>query len=181
MDDYSRLFDGNINDWKKSSSKSREEIEKADDDFFARYAARIEEVDIIPGIKGAVRELAGSYTLIVISSTITSLIEKLLRRAAMLAYFEKFSGDGIVNINKTERIAINLEKYNALPKECIFITDTLGDMREAASCGVASIGVEWGVQRKENLRKADPFRIVERPEELFPAVSDYFKTRSKHN
>jgi phosphoglycolate phosphatase len=175
-DDYSNLFDGNINDWKKTSSKSQEEIKKADDDFFARYAAQMANVKVIPGMEDAVRELAKPYALIIISSTITSLIDGFLRSNRMLSYFEEFDGDEIVHNNKTERIAAALEKYGAQPGDCIFITDTLGDMREAARCGIASIGVEWGVQKKENLRKANPFRIVEKPEELFQAVSDYFNT-----
>ena len=93
----------------------------------------------------------------------------------MRSFFEKLDGDMIVHNNKTERINNAFEKYGVGPKDCVFITDTLGDMREAASCGIPSIGVTWGFHKKNNLEKGNPFKIAETPEELIEAVADYFK------
>lgn len=175
-DDYRELFNGNINDWKKNSSYSEAEIKKADDEFFARWTIKMAKANVFPGIKDAVRELAKSYTLIIISSTIASPIRDFLERNGIFSYFEQFSGDRVVHSDKAERIKRTFKKYGVGPKYCVFITDTLGDMREATSCGISSIGVAWGFQKKESFRRAKPFKIVEKPKDLFFAVSDYFKT-----
>ena len=175
-DDFANLFAGNINDWKKDTSCGPDEIKRIDDEFFARYIPEMAKVKIFPGMKEAVGELAGSHTLIIVSSVISGIIKDFLERNDMLRYFEKFDGDNIVHVDKTERIKKVLKKYGVGPKDCIFITDTLGDMREAAGCGIASIGVAWGFQKKEDLLKAKPFKMVKKPKELFKAVSDYFET-----
>jgi phosphoglycolate phosphatase-like HAD superfamily hydrolase len=175
-DDFANLFDGNINDWKKGASYGPDEIKKIDDEFFARYISKMGEVKVFPGMKETARELAGSYTLIIISSMLASLVKDFLERNDMLRYFEEFESDNVVYANKTERIKKVFKKYGIGPKDCVFITDTLGDMREASSCGVSSIGVAWGFQKKENLLGAKPFKIVENPKELILAVYDYFKT-----
>ncbi|MFH1582653.1 MAG: HAD hydrolase-like protein, partial [bacterium] len=73
------------------------------------------------------------------------------------------------------RMKMVFKKYRAEPKDCVFITDTLGDIREAASLGVKSIGVSWGFQEKGNLLKGKPISIAEKPKDLLNIVSACFK------
>ena len=71
------------------------------------------------------------------------------------------------------------DEYKIGYKDCIFVTDTLGDIKEAIKCNVQSIAVTWGFQPKERLLKGNPYAIVETPEELFAAISDWtFKDES---
>ena len=69
-----------------------------------------------------------------------------------------------------------LEKYGIQPNDCVFITDTLGDMREAKAAGVGAIGVSWGFHSRETLSKDEPLRIVESPQDMPRAISDYFSS-----
>lgn len=64
-----------------------------------------------------------------------------------------------------------LTQFGVSENESLFITDTLGDMREAANAGLKSIGVSWGFQRRETLLKGDPHAIVDTPEELFSVLT----------
>src|SRR3989344_1361064 len=41
----------------------------------------------------------------------------------------------------------------------------------------SSIGVTWGFHTPETLQQGNPFRLVEHPEKLSPAVSDYFQEK----
>ena len=77
---------------------------------------------------------------------------------------------GDIHRSKVAKIQMILKKHGIKPAEAIFITDTLGDMREAIKCGVLSIGVTWGFHEKERLQKGNPFVIVETPQELPKAI-----------
>lgn len=81
--------------------------------------------------------------------------------------FEEHSSK-IVKINKL------LEKYNLKPNDAVFITDTIGDIKEANDCKVNTIAVTWGVHERERLEKGNPWRIIDNPEELKPAILEYF-------
>ncbi len=175
--DYRNLFNGNIHDWAKGSSLEEKEIKRINEEFFARYIPQMEKVRVIPGMKEAIAKLGEIYTLFIISSTITSHIRDFLERNNILSYFNDIVGSKFIDANKTERIKAVFKKYSVGAEDCVFITDTLGDMREAARVGVQSIGVAWGFQKKENLLKGKPFFLVEKPEELFDIVSNYFKQK----
>lgn len=173
--EYRRLFEGNINNWEKTMDvhalKCRE-----DRDFFAEYTPRMKkEVRIVPGIKDVIIELGKKYTLVVISSTITSPIQEFMDKYHIADYFEHIMGND-VHEQKTEKIRMVFEDYRVEAKNCIFITDTLGDMREAETMNIGSIGVAWGFHAPKTLQRGNPFRIVKQPYDILVAVSEYFDT-----
>ncbi|MBU1557929.1 hypothetical protein KKC45_03125 [Patescibacteria group bacterium] len=57
----------------------------------------------------------------------------------------------------------------------MFITDTLGDIREASEMDIKSIGVTWGFHNRETLKRGNPFNIAEKPEDLSSAIDNYFQ------
>jgi len=137
----------------------------------------MKKVKMIPGMKEVITKLGKLYTLIIISSTITSPIRDFLKRNNILLYFDDIVGSNVIHTNKTKRIKMVFGKYGVGAKDCVFITDTLGDMREAASVGIQSIGVSWGFQGKENLIKGNPFCIADKPQDLLSIVFEYFDKR----
>ncbi len=62
------------------------------------------------------------------------------------------------------------EKYNLKPEECIFVTDTTGDIIEARKINLRTITVTWGYHNKELLESEYPFCIVDTPDELLKAI-----------
>lgn len=175
--DFRQLFDGNIYDHMKNGGLvGRKEAEKMSKEFFKIYLPRMKEVKMVSGMKEAIKMLSKIYTLLIISSTITSPIGEFLKRYNTFSYFDEIVKGDAYHTNKVERIKMVFKKYKVGAKDCIFITDTLGDMKEAASVGVSSIGVAWGFQEKENLLKGNPFRIAEKPEDLCVAVASYFSS-----
>jgi len=173
-EDFRNLFNGNISDWSKNTSYNEEEIKRINDDFFAKYIPQMKKVKMIPDMKEVIARLGKIYTLLIVSSTIISPIRDFLKRNKILSYFDDIVGSNFVDANKIERIKMVLKKYGVEAKDCVFITDTLGDIKEAASVGVQSIGVVWGFQEKENLLKGKPFRIIEKPEDLCATIASYF-------
>lgn len=173
-ENFRKLFDGNIVDWAMKSIPKKE-LERINREFWKRHIPQMKKVKIFPDMKEVIMELAKKYTLLIISSTIISRIRDFLEGNDMLSYFDDIVGNNFIDANKTERMKMVFKKYAVEIKDCIFITDTLGDMREAASLKVQSIGVSWGFQKKENLLKGEPFSIAEKPKELLSIVSNYFK------
>lgn len=62
-----------------------------------------------------------------------------------------------------------------LPQKTIFITDTLGDMREAEKCNVKCIAITGGYHEEETLRKGNPILITDSGKEIIRAVASYFE------
>jgi len=172
-DVFRGFFDGNINDWGKGAV-SANEIQRIRKEFFEKYLPRIKEVKMFPGIKEAITKLEKLYTLIVISSTITSPIREFMERYNMAEHFDEIMGND-VHTSKVEKAKMVFKKYGVGAPDCVFITDTLGDMREASLAGVRSIGVTWGFHKKDKLLKGNPFCIIEKPEDLNSIVCEYLK------
>ena len=173
-EEYKKGFEGNINDWLHHPENSHTKDCRHDLDFFEEYIPRMEnEVDIVSGMKEVITELEKNYVLIVISSTITSPIEDFLRKHDLYSHFDCVMGND-VHKSKVEKIKMVFERYNTKEENCVFVTDTLGDMKEAQEMNVASIGVAWGFHDKETLQKGKPFKIVEKPEELVGVIEGVF-------
>jgi len=171
---YLSLFEGNIyekfDEIDKGSNEDREEDQK----FFELYAERILDEPPIKDIVEVFAKLNEDHTLIVISSSINAPIERYLEEHNIRHAFDAVMGAD-VHKSKREKMRMVFEKYGTSAKNCVFITDTLGDMREAHAMGVGSIAVSWGFHPHETLEKGVPFRIIDRADELPDTIEDYFK------
>jgi phosphoglycolate phosphatase-like HAD superfamily hydrolase len=119
------------------------------------------------------REFSKTYRLIIVSSTHNDLIRAFLHTYRMQDGIEDVYGLE-TNARKDEKFRAIFAKYDIAPEQTIFVTDTLGDINEATTVDLRSIGVTWGFQDRHTLSRGNPFRIVDTPQELPKAVSDYF-------
>lgn len=173
-DIYRKRFEGNINDWEEPINVHTDEC-RHDIDFFTEYIPRMKkEAKLVPGIKDIITQLEKSYKMVVISSTITSPIKEFLDEHDLADHFTEIMGND-VHKSKVEKIKMVFEKYALEAKDCVFITDTLGDMREAEKMKVGAIGITWGFHAPDTLLKGKPFRLVDKPKDILTSVEDYFK------
>lgn len=173
--DYRRAFEGNINDWEESLRMQEHGPECQHDlPWFDHFTPLFQdEVLPFPGMDEVLRGLREKYVLIIISSTLTSPIQGFMEKFHLGRYIAEVMGND-VHRHKTEKIRMVLEKYGTTPERCVFVTDSVGDMREAAAMQVGAIGVTWGWHTREALGKGAPYRIVDTPAEITAAVTDYF-------
>ena len=82
--------------------------------------------------------------------------------------------------SKVEKFKMIFKEYGLKPEECIFVTDTLGDLREAKKVGVPTIAVTWGYHGKTRLKKGSPNLIIHDFEELTGAI-EKLKGIKKHS
>lgn len=173
-DIYRKRFERNINDWEELINIHTKEC-RHDIDFYKEYLPRMKkEVQIVPGMRDVIIELKKSHILIIISSTITNQILGFLKTHDLINHFTQIMGND-VHKSKVEKIKMVFESYGIGPDNCVFVTDTLGDMHEASLKNVGVIGITWGFHESGRLIRGKPFRLVEKPNDLLMAVCDYFK------
>ena len=77
--------------------------------------------------------------------------------------------------SKKKKFRMTFEEYSLLPSECVFITDTLGDLLEANLLEVPTIAVTWGYHDETRLKYGKPHNIIHEFDDL-PGAIDSFNT-----
>ncbi len=179
---YLDAFEGNVHDWDKNTESWHSPDCKhtiTQGGWFDVYIPLMRKhVTIFPEVASVLKKLAEKYTFIIISSSPTEPIQEFLWKNGIDSYFTEVLGSDI-HKSKVEKIKMVFKKHKVTHKDCIFVTDTLGDMREAREMNVDCIGTSWGYHEPERLLKGKPFRIVDTPNDLIIAVSDYFDKRNQ--
>ena len=162
-DGYRSWFNGNVYD----NEDVRLDGIRVDenDPFFKIYTPLLMEQEPVSGMVEVIKELHSDHRMVVISSTISSPIKDYLDKHNLSRHFDKIYG-GDVHKSKVAKIKMVFTEFKVESDGCIFVTDTLGDMREAAKMGIKSIGVTWGFQKLESLQKGNPIAIANSPNEL---------------
>jgi len=164
MDDYKDLFNGNLYAHERVSSANQ-------DLFYALSGPEYEKLAMEEHIKEELLKLKEKYLLFIISSN----SEKILHR-----YFERNKGSHIfkeilgmeTHTSKIEKFKILFKKYDLNKDNCVFVTDTLGDILEANKLEIDTIAVDFGFHERERLEKGHPKKIVSHFKDILPAVEE---------
>jgi len=170
LEEYKSFFDGNIHDAVRKNGEPR----KAHPQFSEKYESLVRTLEIPDILKESVHTLSKTYTLVIISSTYTSSIDEILKRENIRECFTLLLGADI-HRSKVVKIGMVLDEYKVEAKDCVFITDTLGDIREATTCNIPSIAVTWGFHERENLEKGQPIAILDDPTTLVSTIENVLK------
>lgn len=162
-DGYRSWFDGNIYD-SEGAGLSNVRVDE-NDQFYKLYAPQLMEKEPVSGIIDVIKELHTDHRMVIVSSSLSSSIKDYLDKHNLLRHFDKIYG-GDIHKSKVVKIKMVFAEFNASPDDCLFITDTLGDMREATKVGVRSFGVTWGFQKLAALQKGNPIAIANSSKEL---------------
>ena len=155
-EEYKKRFEGNINDAMKKVAPKGLSNGTFVEDYFLELTKCTPYAEVVDAIK----ILAKKYTLIVISSTVSPAIDTFLTTNNIRECFQDILGNDIEK-SKIKKIHMVFEKYSVSPEDCVFVTDTLGDIKEAKHCGVRSIAVTWGYHTRETLEKEKPYAIID--------------------
>ncbi len=111
-------------------------------------------------IKEILRMLHKDYMLFIVSSGGTRNIADFLRNNNALGFFNEVLGLESSR-SKEEKFKMIFAKYSLTPDECVFITDTLGDIIEANNAGIRTIAVSFGFHDRKTLEKGNPVAVVD--------------------
>lgn len=160
-EDYRTWFDGNIYEHPVVRAAGPMNVIE----YFEEYKKGFTNRVIEPELKNTLFALTSQFHLVIISSIDDDIINPYLKRSKIDNIFEEVWGIR-KKTSKVEKFKDFLSVYHLTADECLFITDTLGDIKEANKVGIESVGVTWGYQGRDRLQKGKPGKIVDTPQEL---------------
>ena len=106
-----------------------------------------------------------NFVMGIVSSGHEDYIKENFRKNNILKYFHFIYGKqtGFTKVKKFELI---FSEYAVSPDDCIFITDTLGDIKESSEVGIPTYGITGGYHSRDTLLKGSPIAVVQSLDEL---------------
>ena len=124
-----------------------------------RYARDKAEVAMYPGAKELLEDLhARGHLLVLNTSAIDRNCLPLLERRGITSKVEKFK--------------MVEEKYGVAAADMVFVTDTLGDLREADTAGVPTVAVTWGAHDRSFFEREEHSNLLDIVD-TFPALETH--------
>ncbi|MEM9280286.1 MAG: HAD-IA family hydrolase [Verrucomicrobiota bacterium] len=134
---------------------------------------RMDQVELISGIRDAVIDLSGAgYRLGILSSNSADNVRIFLRRCELLDCFS-FIEAGVSLFGKSQRILNVLRKEKIDQDWVMYVGDETRDMEAARKSSVAGLAVCWGVNGREAMETEDPDYCIDSPSELIAAARDF--------
>lgn len=91
-----------------------------------------------------------------------------LEREFGAGYFDCILGikDGVKLKPDPQGAETVMSKLGVNRDECLYIGDTIVDMRTGKGAGIFTVGVTWGFRDEDELRAGNADAVIERPEEI---------------
>lgn len=177
---YRSFFDGNIHEFVKPNQHLYKDVDVPTKKYpygknFQYFIDHIDKVKMADNINKIIQGLEQKYSLFIISSTHSVVIKKILDKINLTDKFFNIYGSD-VETSKVKKFAMILEEGRSNPKNSIFITDTLGDLKEAEKVGIKCLVAAWGFeyQSVENLKKGQYIAIIKDIKNLSKEINKYF-------
>jgi phosphoglycolate phosphatase len=128
-----------------------------------RAFGTVESPELFPGMAEVIERLAEAHPVVVITSSATDVVRRILRERQVRGVAEVIGGD--VEPSKTVKIEAARRRYGEA-LEPWYVCDTVGDVAEARAAGAAVVGAGWGWHGEERLLRAGPDLIARHPSDL---------------
>jgi phosphoglycolate phosphatase len=149
-------------------------------DFFAEYSKNILDQPVVNGLTDVLEFVSQNFTTILVSSTTSPPIKKYLDHNDLTKYFSAlFCND--IPTPKSDKFKIIIDHFKIKPSECVFITDTVGDIREAHKVKIPSVGVTWGYHDEDMIREGNPVATIDYPTQLKGAIEEALDFSGEYN
>jgi phosphoglycolate phosphatase len=126
----------------------------------SEYSKNKLAMPLYEGIKELLIDLhTAGYILTINTSAYERNCLPLLEQENLLELFD-FLATSEVSESKVEKFNMIKEKYGVTVGEMIFVTDTLGDLREAERAGIPTICVTWGAHNEDYFTREPHANLV---------------------
>lgn len=153
---------------RKLDKKPKEETETERLERDKHYTERKMSTPMYAGIRELVEKLSQDYTLVINTSGMRANSVVLLEQEGIDKHFSYF-GTKETHPMKVEKFKMIAKEFGQEMSQMLFITDTLGDVKEAAIVGLPTIAVTWGMHSQEYFTEephSNLVAIVQNVEEL---------------
>ena len=120
--------------------------------------------------------LAQEYTLCIVSSNDEHAISQYLLSHNITQFSDVLGCE--FHKSKVHKIQYLMQKYGVNEKDCVFVTDTVGDVLESHQLSVPVIAVSYGYHDLERLARANPTHLVNAVPQLLTLLHN-LKTTSQ--
>lgn len=146
---YNDIHNGNFHqEAAKYSHLLPKETERERNKRYKDYSENKSKSKLFDGIKDLLQELHNlGYILVLNTNAYEQNTLPILKNSSIDNLFD-FITSAKTSKDKSEKFKIIANKYNVDNKEMLFITDALGDVRDADVANVPTLGVTWGVHDK---------------------------------
>ena len=143
-----------------------------------QYSEFKSQMPLFSGVKELLERLHGlSYIIVLNTSARERNCLPLLEKSKIIHLID-FAATADVLQSKTEKFHLIEEKYNVGKEDVLFVTDTLGDIKEAKQANVPTIAVTWGAHDKSFFTRephSNLIKIVDTVTELENFIEQYWK------
>lgn len=160
-EEFRAMFDMNYYEFKRPRER------KIEVDFFKEFSKYEESIIINEQNRLALKNLSKENTLSINTSNINDIVGRILQKNDVFNLFTKLYGADI-DRSKEKKFKMIFEELNTTPDQCLFISDTIGDILEAHKANVKSLAYigQEGFHPKEYIQKAKPYGYIENLSEI---------------
>lgn len=146
-----------------------EEIKEIYKNYWKDFEKDLDQIELFPEMKDILDKLAKKHKMVIVSSCKDELLERVMQKEEIRDLFEAIYGSSY-HESKVEKFKHVLRDFKLKADECIFVTDTLGDLHEAEKAGIESIAVSWGFHNSETLGQGKSKVIIHEPKDILTHV-----------
>ena len=154
VDDFRAHHDGNVFEEPKIKFKAERLSE-----YYSEYQKRLVPSHIAQAV-GPLTRLAAEHQLYIVSSNGEQAINAVLEQSGVVDLFARVMGVE-THASKVEKFKMLTKEYGVTPENALFISDTLGDVKEAHKVDLRTIAVTFGYHDRERLALGKPFQIAD--------------------
>lgn len=121
-------------------------------------------------VRAVLLKLRVTYDLFIVSANLAENISAYLNSNRLSDVFKDILGME-AHTSKADKFRLVFKKHGLGPEDCLFVTDTLGDILEAKALGLRVVAVDFGYHSREILAKGGPFRIISDLNDIFMILS----------
>ncbi len=132
------------------------------------------EIPIYDNVKRGIEKLSQDYDIFIITSAWEKNVVDCLKNNNIYGCFQKVMW-AETHRSKQEKFENLIQEYWLKKEEILFVTDTLGDIKEANNVGIKTIAIVWNYSKKEILEIWNPLLIIHNFEELLPFLENLQK------
>ncbi len=176
---YRDLFIGNY--LEESQKLKHLEVPRTEEERSERFAAYVDaksQLPLFPGIRELLQRLHESGILLILNtSTYERSCLPTLERTGIRDLFDYIAAADLSK-SKEEKFAFLQKHYSLASDEMLFVTDSLGDVREADAIGIPTVAVTWGVHDEKTFLN-EPHAVLKQIVHTVPELEKYITTLAR--
>ena len=159
---YKNLHTGNFHEeTKKYAHLKKEQTEEEKNNLNIAYAEVKSKTPMFAGVEEMLKDLHNlGYLLVLNTNAYDRNCLPLLEKSGIKTLFDLIA-TAEFSKSKVEKFKLIEEKYNVNKEDVLFVTDSLGDVKEAQVAEVPTVAVTWGVHDESFFDKEKYPNIIE--------------------